>query len=400
MARLAENLEYRTGRARPRLNSATTWTQDGALGMPQGLMLAGYVLLYLLVWSLVPLVTHWNVPDDNLEQLAWVLTPDWGYNKHPPFPTWVLWGFEQLAPHGVALTYLLGALQVGMMLGIAWRLCLETLCARRALVAVLLISGMTYYTNRLHYFNHNTALLVCHAGAMYCAWRCVSTGRLVWWWLLGFCWGIGMLSKYQMLLSIACTLGFLGWLASRPEWRGHRSEFLRGTLLAGTLCAALLAPHVAWLFSHDFPTFSYASHSMAADLPLWKRPVGLFGFLANQLWRVLPVVALALLMLRSQRKGGAASQHEHEHPDRSAAVRALYVTHAAGPFALMALLALAAGIELQMHWGTAFLWALAPLCLLTARGRRLAALPTHQLFACFLLVQVLTLAYQAFLRSA
>ena len=105
---------------------------------PQTLLLAGYTLVYLLTWSLVPLFAHWNIPDDNLEQLAWVLNPDWGYNKHPPFPTWVLWVFERVFPHGIPLTYLLGSLQVAMMLGLAWRLACETLDARCALVAVLL----------------------------------------------------------------------------------------------------------------------------------------------------------------------------------------------------------------------------------------------------------------------
>jgi len=378
---------------------ASTLIRREALALPHTLLLGAYALLCMLTWSLVPLATHWNVPIDNLEQLAWVLTPDWGYNKHPPFPTWVLWGFEQVFPHGIALTYLLGALQVAMMLGIAWRLALETLGARRALVVVLLISGMTYYTNRLYYFNHNTALLVCHAGAMYCVWRCVSTGRVMWWLLLGLCWGAGMLSKYQMLLSIGCNLAFLGALALRPEWRRERGEFLRGVLLAGTLCAAMLAPHIAWLIRHDFPTFAYASHSMAADLPLWKRPVGLIGFLANQVWRVLPVAALGYLLQRRLRDSTDHELMSEGHPGRAATVRTLFIAHALGPFAMMTVLALFAGMELQMHWGTAFLWALAPLAMLTTRGRRLASLPLHHLFASFLLVQVLTLAYQAFLRA-
>ena len=379
--------------------AVASWIRRDVLAVPQSLLLASYALACLLLWSLVPLVTRWDVPVDNLEQLAWVLTPDWGYTKHPPFPTWVLWGFEQVFPHGIALTYLLGALQVAMMMAFAWRLASETLGARRALVTVLLISGMTYYTNRLYFFNHNTALMVCHAAATYCIWRCLSTGRLVWWLLLGFCWGAGMLSKYQMLLSIACSISFLGWLSLRPEWRRERLQLLRGVLLAGTLCAAMLAPHVAWLVAHDFPTFAYASHSMAADLPWWKRPIGLLGFLANQVWRVLPVMALALLMQRRQPHPTDTELLSEGHPDRAAAIRGLYIAHAAGPFALMALLALAAGMELQMHWGTAFLWGLAPLGLLTRPGRRLAGLPLPRLFAGFALVEVLMLAYQAFLRA-
>jgi len=116
---------------------ASTWIRRDTLAVPHALLLSAYALACVLLWSIMPLAAHWDVPVDNLEQLAWVLTPDWGYPKHPPFPTWVLWGFEQVFPHGIALTYLLGALQVAMMMAIAWRLARETLGARRALVTVL-----------------------------------------------------------------------------------------------------------------------------------------------------------------------------------------------------------------------------------------------------------------------
>jgi hypothetical protein len=138
---------------------------------------------------------------------------------------------------------------------------------------------------------------------------------------------------------------------------------------------------------------------MAADLPFWKRPLGLIGFLANQLWRLLPVAVLGFLLQHRLRDSSEHGLMSEGHPDRAATIRALYVAHAVGPFAMMTVLALVVGMELQMHWGTAFLWALAPLALLTSRGRRLASVPVHHLFAGFLLVQVLTLAYQAFLRA-
>ena len=289
---------------------------------PRVMVLAAYTLAYLLVWALTPLLSHWSIPDDNLEQLAWVLRPDWGYYKHPPFPTWVLWAFERVFPHSVPLTYMLGSLQVAAMLVIAWRLTVELLDQRRAIVAVLMISCMTYYTNRLHFYNHNTALLVAHAAALYCVWRCVSTGRTLWWVLLGLCWGAGMLAKYQMLIAIACNVGFLGMLAQRESWRAERIEFLKGIALAGAICIAMLTPHVLWLVRNHFPTFAYASHSMAADLPLWQRPLSIAGFLANQVWRVTPIAALAALLLRF---GGPSALHPPAaaQGDRDATVRLL-----------------------------------------------------------------------------
>ncbi|MBC7716569.1 MAG: glycosyl transferase, partial [Pseudorhodobacter sp.] len=39
-------------------------------------------------------------PVDNIEQLTWVRSLQWGYYKHPPLPTWLLW----LTVQGFGLT--------------------------------------------------------------------------------------------------------------------------------------------------------------------------------------------------------------------------------------------------------------------------------------------------------
>ncbi len=84
--------------------------------------LVAFIAATLLLWSLVPLLTGWDVPADNLEQLSWALTPDWGYTKHPPFPTWMLIGMQQVLPDGLWLTYVLGGLQVALMMTVAFAL--------------------------------------------------------------------------------------------------------------------------------------------------------------------------------------------------------------------------------------------------------------------------------------
>jgi 4-amino-4-deoxy-L-arabinose transferase-like glycosyltransferase len=354
----------------------------------------------LLLWSLLPLLTGWAVPADNLEQLSWALTPDWGYTKHPPFPTWVLWTLQQVLPNGLWLTYALGALQVGAMLCVAFVLTAELQGRRAAVVAVLLISVLTYYTQRLHYYNHNTALLVAHATACLCVWRALVRGGAVWWWLLGLAWGAGMLSKYQMVLSIGCNLVYLA-LATRPApWRGERRDIVRGVLLAATVAVFVMLPHLLWLVRNDFPTFAYASHSMAADLPLWSRPRDVASFLGNQIGRCAPAFLLAVLLLRLERRTRVqldtlADLQAPATADQALAARLLLPIHALGPFVLMTLLSLGLGMDLQMHWGTAFLWLLVPFAMSSAAGRRLAQVSLPRVYAGTLLVHLLTLALHA-----
>jgi 4-amino-4-deoxy-L-arabinose transferase-like glycosyltransferase len=364
------------------------------------LPLTGFVLAVLAFWAALPLAAGWDVPQDNLEQLSWVLTPDWGYTKHPPFPTWVLWAAQQFLPNGLWLTYALGAAEVGVMLLIAFRLTAELQGRRAAVVAVLLISVLTYYTKRLHFYNHNTALLVAHAAACLCIWRALVRGGSLWWWLLGITWGAGLLSKYQMVLTIACNLAFLV-AATRPApWRAERRDILRGVLLAGCVALAVFSPHIAWLVQNDFPTFAYASHSMAADLSLASRPLELTGLFGNQIGRLSPAIVLGGVLLLLDRRPRAqvdalADAAAPAAREQALAARLLLPINALGPFVLMALLSLFAGVDLQMHWGTAFLWLLVPLALATRAGRRLTQVPLAWVYGGTLAVHALTLATRA-----
>ena len=175
---------------------AVGWTRQdvddvlfyGVLGVVQWRAMTRAIPIVMLAMIAYSLVANMG-----MRLLATMPTPD--------LPLWITLTTWPAA--AISAVIYVASLQGAMMLAIAWRLACETLDARRALVAVLLISGMTYYTNRLHFFNHNTALMVCHAGAAYCVWRCVSSGRLLWWSLLGLCWGA--IASAQSVGSAGCA---------------------------------------------------------------------------------------------------------------------------------------------------------------------------------------------------
>ena len=359
-------------------------------------LLLAFVLLHLAVWTVVPWLGHWTVPVDNYEQLDWVQNVAWGYVKHPPFPTWMLAVAELVLPHSVPTTYALGALCTGLMLWVAWRLGDEVLDRQRVLMAVLLICGTTYYTSHVRYFNHNTLLMVAHAGATLCIWRCANGARAGWWLLLGLVWGVGMLSKYQMALTIGCNVCFLALLARDPRHHGEVRSWFKGLLLAAAVCGLMLLPHVIWLTHNNFTTFGYASHSMAANQSFVQRLLNILEFVGHHFGRVLPMLAVAGLLLWIGRKRPAAADATAPATDgRSRDAVLLLQIHAFAPFALMVLLTLLGGVALQIHWGTAYLWLLGLWFMTTAAGQRLARLPVPWLFAGLLLVQLVTMIQYA-----
>jgi 4-amino-4-deoxy-L-arabinose transferase-like glycosyltransferase len=340
-----------------------------------------YLIAFFALWLLLPVLTGKDVPGDNLEQLNWALAPALGYAKHPPFPTWVLWSFERVFPADVPLTYALGALEVAGLLALVWHIGCLTLDRRRALLAVLCVSCVSYYSFRMHFYNHNTALLVATAASLPVLWRCVESNAIRWWVLLGLVWGIGMLCKYQMAVTIACNVAFL-----MTESRARLREQAKGILVAAIVAGFVVLPHIVWLVQNDFPTFTYASKSLAAHAPWSARPGREMNFLADQLLRLANLIPVLLALAWVARGRSAGSVAVPAQSQRFLAI------HAFGPFAIMTLLSMFFGVDLQMHWGTAFLWAVPLWLAATPWGARIAALDVRVILACVSGAQVLMAA--------
>lgn len=365
----------------------------GGTGWPLAIFLAMFVLL----WAVLPLLVGRVPPNDNLEQLGWSAAFQWGYAKHPPLPTWELIAASHVFPKGLPLTYALGALQVVAMLGFAWLLVRDTLGAARARVAILLITCILYYSHRMHFLNHNTVMLSAYAASAWFAWRALATPRTAWWVALGAAWGIGMLAKYQMVVGIAASLGFIAMSVERRS-----SERIRGVLVAGVVAAIVFAPHAIWIVGDRFSTIGYATSWVEATRGPIERVLDVLRFAGEQLGRLAPaLVALGVLSWLARRRqqhasaGPALASPTHVVPGAAAGdgcARRALAWHAWGPFGFMALLSLAIGLDLGMPWGTAFLWML-PIWIVARPGfAPLAALSTTATIGTIVAIQALLIA--------
>ena len=195
-----------------------------------------------------------------------------------------------------------------------------------------------------------------------------------------------MLSKYQMAVAILCNLIFLAWAL-----RHSRNALLRGVMLAALVSLTLLVPHMVWLVQNHFPTFAYASDSLGAALPPVARADSLLRFLASQTLRVMPAIVLLVVMQGLAKRQSSAPTSLPPQPESALAVP-FWSIHAIGPLALMSLMSAVGGVDLEMHWGTAFLWALPMWYLSTARGRQVLRLPRGQLLVVLVLGQVMLMS--------
>lgn len=368
----------------------------GAADAP-GAALAVFLALFVLLWTVLPLLVGRVPPDDNLEQLGWSAAFHWGYAKHPPLPTWELIAASHVLPKGLPLTYALGALQVGAMLAFAWLLARDTLGAARARVAILAITCILFYSHRMHFLNHNTVMLSAYAASAWFAWRAVATPRAAWWIALGAAWGVGMLAKYQMVVGIAASLGFIATSDARP-WR----ERLRGVLAAGAVAAVVFAPHAIWVVGDRFSTLGYATSWVEASRGPLERLLDVLRFAGEQLGRLAPALValgvLSWLARRQQRRapvGARLASPIHVLPVAGAGdacARRALAWHAWGPLGFMTLLSMAIGLDLGMPWGTAFLWML-PIWIVARPGLApLAALSPAASIGTIVVIQALLVA--------
>ena len=308
--------------------------------------LAVGLLAFASIWLLLLILTRNTPPLDNVEQ--WVWSEGWalGYYKHPPLPTWLASAVHAVAGRSPVWISIMGAACVVGALWLCARLLTEVRGRAFAHLAVLAALCITYATQRIDFYNHNTVMMPLMAGIACLMWRVAVTPRLGTWLGIGVLMGLGLLTKYQFALIGACVA--LWWLRI-GGWR-QRVHIL-GALLATLAAALVFLPHAWWLVKSDWAPLHYASQSsLGAHLPVGERPahvlLWMLDWLGNRLLPAWLLLAAAWLVLRRSTNGPARAD--------GLLARDLLLLLGWLPPVLMALLGLFTGMRLQFKWSTAF----------------------------------------------
>ena len=264
-----------------------------------------------MVWLLQIDSSSLTAPKDNLEQLTWVHSLEWGYYKHPPLPTWMFSVPVNVFGLSARTSYVTGALFTLAGLLVFWKLMQTLRGSRHATLALLAALCITYYNERLHFFNHEVVLMPFFVASALLVWRAVGSRQLHWWAALGCCLGLGALAKYQMILAAVAV--FLFWLAS-GAWR-ERVHVI-GLALAAAISLAIISPHLYWLFLNDFGPIRYATESsLGASLGGGARLLNTLHWLADQLFnRALLAWVLLGLVMALHRRSRLAPQDTPQRP--------------------------------------------------------------------------------------
>jgi hypothetical protein len=326
--------------------------------LPDGFVVAIGLVSFAVLWLLALASTSLTPPVDSIEQLTWVNSLEWGYYKHPPLPTWLLWPAVHAFGVSTATISMFGAACTLISLGMIWSLLKNMRGPAYAHIALLAILCITYYNGRLNYYNHNVVLMLASTASAAFCWQAFSSQLLRWWFAVGIALGLGALAKYQIAITALSVLFF--WLHQRA-WRHpvHR----RGLLLAALVALLVFIPHVQWLRSHGFGPIEYAlQSSLGANLDTTERLIRSATWILDQLLnRALPAwLLLGLTIAASRCLNGnppAATKPTTNMPATQSrgSARSLLMAWGAIPLLFMCTMGLVGGADLQLHWGTAFI---------------------------------------------
>ena len=257
-------------------------------------ILSIFLLFHLSVWTLVPSLSNINLPLDTIEALAWGSNLDWGYYKHPPFSAFAVEIFYTIFGNNDWAYYLLSQIFVITALYFVWQFSYMILEDKLySLLAVLILSSISFYNYKTPEFNVNVSQLPFWAISVYLFWRGLNFNKRIDWILFGVISAIGFLSKY-LFIYILLSL-FIFFILHIKRY----SRSIKNYLLSIIISLGLVTPHFIWLLDNNFITIFYGlNRSGFTDYYLINHLKYPLVFLLKQIIVLIPFFIMIFVIIK------------------------------------------------------------------------------------------------------
>jgi dolichol-phosphate mannosyltransferase len=263
---------------------------------------------------------------------------DIGYLDHPPMVGWLI----------AAGTAVFGDTEFGVRVAalccgavasfFSYRLTREMFGESSGLPAVVLAQTLPFFFSTGFLMTPDAPLTAAWSGALYFLYRALLKNQGRAWWGAGVCLGLGLLSKYTIVL-----LGFSALLFMVID-AGSRHWFKRIEPYAAVLLATLIfSPVIAWNARNDFASFAFQTSRRLADRPQFA----LFKLIGSVIALLTPTGAAAATWALARRgavASGAEATLEAERRRRQRFIQVTVLT----PLAVFGLFSLRH--EVKLDW--------------------------------------------------
>jgi hypothetical protein len=341
-----------------------------------------FILIQLVFWTLVPWLTRHNIPFDTIEGIAWGNQWQWGYDKHPMLAAWLCALFSKVSI-GFPV-YLLAQLAVVATYWAVWRIAKQILTPAQALVCVLVLSSIWYYTIATPKINPNTLMTPVWMLTALAFYTAFEKNTLKYWIITGLLSGLCMLCKYQ---SAVFLLSMFALLLFTQKGRAHFKSC--GLYIALILFVLVWSPNLYWNAHHHWSEIQYAlgrggdfktvSHGIGAHF-YWP-----YYFFIQQLGSLAVSLILVAFLWRCNREKTPISRTQKQ----------FLGFLGLGPLAITLAISFVCGMYLYAKWGTPY-FSLLPAFIIALRRPHINA----QWLKVYFIIGVACIILSAFIRGS
>ncbi|MBM4332538.1 MAG: phospholipid carrier-dependent glycosyltransferase [Deltaproteobacteria bacterium] len=241
-----------------------------------------------------------DLAPDEAYYYTWSRNLQWGYYDHPPMAGFLIWMFTAIAGEGEFGVRLGWVLIGALLIGVLYRMGAKMFESERAGFYSALLMNLSL-------LGSTGSVIVTPDGpqglfwalALFSVYKAAGGEARHWWYFTGVSLGLGLLSKYTMILLVPCVFLFLLSSEEGRNWLRRKEPYL--ALLLG-LC--IFSPVILWNAQHDWLSFRFQiSHGLEL-----KEAAGLatFGeYWAGQAGVVTPLMFPVVIwaMARSGSRG-------------------------------------------------------------------------------------------------
>jgi dolichol-phosphate mannosyltransferase len=211
---------------------------------------------------------------------------DISYLDHPPMVSWLIW----------LGTHLLGSTEMGVRIeALGCWIVTAVFCFRwacnlydktTATGTLLLLAVLPFFFGIGTVTTPDAPLVACWAGALYFLERALMGEKPSAWWAAGVCIGLGMLSKYTIVLLCPAVLLFLCLDPPSRHWLKKSEPYL-----AAAIAFLLFLPVIFWNAEHAWASFIFQGSRRFLD----SFEFGLPGLIGGVLILLTPIGGLAVV---------------------------------------------------------------------------------------------------------
>jgi len=218
-----------------------------------------WIFSVILIFFLIRLfiISHLGLAPDEAYYWYWGKHIDLSYADHPPMVAYLMAIFTGLGGDTEFFVRLGGLICSAIALILLYRTSIS-LFPDRTLLAwelIFLFNITLLFPAGCIIQTPDTPMLLFWTAAVYAGSRIIMGGSPRWWYLWGIFLGLGLLSKYTMILIVPCMFLFLLQSSSHRHWFRKKEPYV-----ALVIALVVFSPVIIWNWQNAWVSFAYQLH--------------------------------------------------------------------------------------------------------------------------------------------